>query len=113
MITQHYLKTNERTLYRAVKSEELDDIQQTGKFNLVLQSAEGKYFTSSAIDASSYAKKAYYGFGDPCYTMISTKISEELLSSPVRVDGHIPAYVLPESILKILTPTIHNTMDFQ
>lgn len=52
------------TLYRAVGPAELADIQANGILRN-LGSAEGKYFTTSAEAASSYAKQAVSAFGDP------------------------------------------------
>lgn len=53
-----------KTLYRAVGPAELSDIQKTGQL-INRGSAEGKYFTSSAENASDYAKQAVNAFGDP------------------------------------------------
>ena len=67
---------------------------------------EGKYFTSSPSAASSYAKEAVQAFGDPPYTTVSTPILTELLPTPVSVDGGIPAYVIPDTVLPSLKPTV-------
>ena len=73
-------------------------------------SAEGKYFTNSAEDASSYAKQAVKAFGDQPYTIIKTKVPTSSLPSPVSVDRGIPAYVLPNETLPGLKPEILNSM---
>ena len=65
-------------LWRAVKPAELADIQATGVFRNV-GSAEGKYFSTIAEGAASYAKQAFYGFNDPPYTLISTEAPSGLL----------------------------------
>jgi len=96
-------KTN---LYRAVKPAELTDIQNTGKFNIVPQSVEGKYFTSSYDNALKYGLMAEKAFGDPPYSIVSTIIQTSLLPKPVFVEAGIPAYVLPPSTLKTLTPSL-------
>ena len=98
-----------KTLYRAVGPVELSDIQQTGQL-INRGSAEGKYFTSSAENASDYAKQAVNVFGDPPYTTIKTEVSTSVLPSPVNVDGGIPAYVIPNEALPSLTPTVLDSM---
>jgi hypothetical protein len=98
------------TLYRAVKPDELADIQNTGQL-INRGSAEGKYFTSSSADASDYARQAVRAFGDPPYTTIRTDVPNSLLPSPVSVDGGIPAYVIPDEALRGLRPQVLNAMD--
>lgn len=71
------------TLYRAVGPAELAYIQKTGKL-VNLGSAEGKYFTTQAEAASSYARQAVRGFGDPPYTMVSTEISSSAITPVMR-----------------------------
>ena len=97
------------TVYRAVKPEELTDVQRTGQL-INRGSAEGKYFTSSAEDAAAYAKKAVSAFNDPPYTIIKTEVPTALLPKPVSVDGGIPAYVLPNEALPGLTPQVMPAM---
>jgi len=97
------------TLYRAVQPGELADIQKTGQL-INRGSAEGKYFTSSAEDAASYAKKAVTAFKDPPYTIIKTEVPTASLPTPVSVDGGIPAYVIPSAALPGLTPQVMPTM---
>jgi hypothetical protein len=95
------------SLYRAVKPEELADIQQSGQF-INRGSAEGKYFAITAEGAASYAKQAFYGFDDPAYTLIKTEIPASTLS-PLEiqtVDGNVPAVVVPNDSLRGLTPEI-------
>lgn len=78
------------TLYRAVQSAELDDIQATNMFRN-LGSAEGKYFTTSAEAASSYAKQAVNAFGDSPYTLIQTRVPNrgDRGSSPVIYNNYV------------------------
>lgn len=102
-------KGGSTTLYRAVGPDELADIHKTGKL-INRGSAEGKYFTNSAEDASSYAKQAVKAFGDQPYTIIKTKVPTSSLPSPVSVDRGIPAYVLPNETLPGLKPEILNSM---
>ena len=97
------------TLYRAVKPGELADIQETGQL-INRGSAGGKYFTSSAEDAATYAKKAVNAFKDPPYTIIKAKVPTASLPTPVSVDGGIPAYVIPNEALPGLTPQVMPTM---
>ena len=94
-------------LYRAVQPVELADIQKTGIFRN-LGDAEGKYFTTSIEGASSYAKKAVRGFGDPPYTLIRTQVPNNILNgiSPTFVDGGIPAWVIHDQRLEGLIPEI-------
>jgi RHS repeat-associated protein len=95
------------TLYRAVQPVELADIQKTGIFRN-LGDAEGKYFTTSIEGASSYAKKAVTGFGDPPYTLVKTQVPNNILNgiSPTFVDGGIPAWVIHDQSLEGLIPEI-------
>jgi RHS repeat-associated protein len=97
------------TLFRAVSPSELADISATGKFRN-LGSSEGKYFTISGSNASFYAKQAVSGFGDPAYTIVSTRVSNSTFRglAAVNVDRGIPAYVLPDAILGRLKPIILN-----
>jgi RHS repeat-associated protein len=99
------------TLYRSVGPSELADIQQTGVLRN-LGSAEGKYFTTSPDAASSYAKQAVKGFGDPPYTLIQTQAPKSILEglSPATVDRGIPAWVVPNARLQGLTPEVINWM---
>ena len=98
-------------LYRAVQPVELADIQKTGIFRN-LGDAEGKYFTTSIEGASSYAKKAVTGFGDPPYTLVKTQVPNNILSGipPTFVDGGIPAWVIHDQSLEGLIPEIVSWM---
>lgn len=98
-------------LFRAVGPAELADIHATNAFRN-LGSAEGKYFTTSAMDASSYAKQAVNGFGDLPYTLIETRVPKNIFTglSPARVDRGIPAWVIPSERLPGLVPTPLNSM---
>lgn len=99
------------TLYRAVGPDELADITATGAFRN-LGSAEGKYFTTSAENASWYAKQAVAGFGDAPYTIVQTQVPNSVLGglSSATVDRGVPAWVLPNNRLPGLTPTVNSTM---
>jgi len=99
------------TLFRAVGPAELSDINATGSLRN-LGSAEGKYFTTSAENASSYAQQAVAGFGDAPYTLISTDVSNSILDglTPAAVDRGIPAYVIPNANLPGLVPRVSNQM---
>lgn len=98
-----------KTLYRAVGPAELVDIQATQAFRN-LGSAEGKYFTTSAKEASAYAKQAVTAFGDQPYTIVSTEVSMSIFKGllPASVDGGITAWVIPGMRLEGLTPKIFN-----
>lgn len=96
-------------LYRAVMPDELMDIKNTGQF-INRGFAEGKYFTSSMDDAANYARQAVNAFDDPPYTIIKTQVPNNFLPTPVNVDGGIPAFVVPNSTLPSLTPTVMPTM---
>lgn len=102
-------KGRSTTLYRAVGPDELADIQKTGQL-VNRGSAEGKYFTTSAEHASSYAKQAVNAFGDTPYTIVKTKVPKSSLPSPVSVDRGIPAYVVPDKALQGLKPEVLNSM---
>ena len=99
------------TLYRAVKPEELVDIQEMGAF-VNRGFAEGKYFSTTTQGASSYAKQAYYGFGDPPYTLVTTQIPHSTITPGMRatVDGGVPVVVIPNDMLPSLTPRIEPSM---
>jgi hypothetical protein len=95
-------------LYRAVKPDELADIERIGGFQS-LPGLEGKYFTTSPSAASSYARQAVQGFGDPPYTIVSTQVPKQVLDIPgisATVDRGIPAFVLPNDTLPGLQPVI-------
>jgi RHS repeat-associated protein len=95
------------TLYRAVGPAELASINKSGAF-LNIAGIEGKYFTTSAAEASAYAKQAVRAFGDAPYTTVRTQVPNSFLKglSPVTVDGGIPAWVLPTDRLKGLVPNV-------
>jgi hypothetical protein len=89
----------------------LADIQATGVLRN-LGAAEGKYFTTSADAAASYARQAVKGFGDAPYTIIQARAPSSILQglTPATVDRGIPAWVIPGERLQGLTPQILNTM---
>lgn len=99
------------SLFRAVGPAELADINATGLLRN-LGSAEGKYFTTSAVAASAYAKKAVSAFGDSAYSIIETRVPNSILRglTPATVDGGIHAWVIPNDRLRGLTPTVLNYM---
>jgi hypothetical protein len=98
-------------LYRAVKPEELIDIQGRGAF-INRGFSEGKYFSTTAEGASSYAKQAYYGFGDPLYTLVTTHIPTAAITPGMcaTVDRGVPVVVIPNDMLPSLTPRIEPSM---
>lgn len=90
-----------------------------GKIWHLLSCAQGKtwhlrydtyayIFTTSPEAASSYAKQAVSGFGDPAYTLVQTQVPKSIFEglSPVTVDGGIPAWVIPNERLQGLIPEI-------
>ena len=97
------------SLYRAVGPAELASINKTGAFTNIA-GIEGKYFTTSAAEASAYGKQAVRAFGDAPYTTVRTQVPNSFLNglSPVKVDGGIPAWVLPTDRLKGLVPNVMN-----
>ena len=92
-------------LYRTVMPDELSDIRNTGKF-INRGSAEGKYFTISAEQASDYARQAVRAFGDPPYTNVRTRIPMSHLPRPFHVDGGIRTYVVPDNVRPTLKPEV-------
>ena len=100
---------SETTLYRAVMPDELQDIQEASQF-INRGSAEGKYFTTTSEAASDYSRQAVKAFKDPPYTTVKTIIPTQSLPEPVDVDGGIPAYVIPDSVLPTLKPEELNHM---
>ncbi|WP_157966674.1 hypothetical protein, partial [Fastidiosibacter lacustris] len=97
-------------VFRAVKPDELADIRKTGALNN-LPGLEGKYFTTSAESAASYAKQAVKAFGDPPYTIVKSQVPRSVLNQPgisATVDRGIPACVLPNKNLPGLVPQVLN-----
>ena len=95
------------TLWRAVNPAELADIEAIGVFRN-LGAAEGKYFSTTAEGAASYAKQAFYGFKDPPYALIRTEVPTRVLQqlSIQVVDRGVPAVVIPNQALPGLMPQI-------
>lgn len=95
------------SLFRAVGPAELADIKATGALRN-LGSAEGKYFTTSAAEASAYAKQAVKAFGDQPYTIIRTDVPNSIFKglSKEVVDRGIPAWVIPTERLPGLVPRV-------
>ena len=81
-------------------------------FRSISPSSEGKYFTTSAVEASSYAKMAVKGFGDPPYTLAATTAPRAVLRglTSAQVEGGIKAWVIPNERLPELPPTVLNQM---
>jgi hypothetical protein len=97
-------------LYRAVQPIELADIQESGRFVRGRSSIEGKYFTTTAQGAASYAKQAFYGFGDDAYTLVRTAVSSQIFSELDihTVDMNVPSVIIAEEVLPLLQPEILN-----
>ena len=95
------------SLFRAVGPDELADIYATNALRN-LGSAEGKYFTTSAVEAAAYAKQAVKAFGDQPYTIIRTDVPNGIFRSlsPAVVDRGIPAWVIPTDRLPGLVPRV-------
>ena len=93
-------------LYRAVGDAELGVINATGRIPPSLSGLEVKYFSATAEGASSYARQAVRGFGDPPYTLVETQIASNRLPEGVllQVDQNVPAVVVPNTHLPKLDP---------
>jgi len=100
------------TLYRVVDPRELASIQTTGRFLPSPGGGEGKYFSSTAGGAASYARQAARGFGWGPFTLVSTRVDPAMIpaSGRVSVDRGVPGVVVPNELLPILTPRIHRSM---
>ena len=98
-------------LYRAVQPRELADIQESGRFVRGRSSIEGKYFTTTAQGAASYAKQAFYGLGDDAYTLVRTEVSARIFSEldvhTVDTRASLPV-IIAEEVLPMLQPEILN-----
>ena len=96
-------------LFQAVGPAEFADIKATGALRN-LGSAEGTYFTTSAAEASAYAKQAVKAFGDQPYTIIRTDVPNSIFKglSPATVYRGIPAWVIPTDRLPGLAPSVMN-----
>jgi hypothetical protein len=97
-------------LYRAVGPHELADIQKTGAFRS-RPGIEGKYFTPTGQEASTYAREAVKAFGDPPYTIVRTQAPRSVLDLPgisATVEKGIRAYHVPNQSLSSLKPEILN-----
>ncbi len=90
-------------LYRAVKNPELSQITETGTFRtLPGVSVEGKYFTLTPEEASSFARQAYTKYPqEGPYTIVQTSIPQDALAEIpiVDVDVGISTVVIPEEML--------------
>lgn len=97
-------------LYRAVNPTELINIQKTNTFTN-LYGLEGKYFTTSGEQASTYAREAVNAFGDAPYTIVKTQVPQSILETPgisATIEKGIKAYQLPNEFLFGLKPEILN-----
>jgi RHS repeat-associated protein len=96
-----------RALYRAVTSEELATIVNSGG-RFVADAGGGKYFATTAEGAAQYARMASRAFGDGPYTIVRTTIERGLLralpDATVVVDRGIGTVRLPGSALPRLGP---------
>jgi filamentous hemagglutinin len=95
------------SLFRAVNPAELSDISANNGVFQNLGSAEGKYFSTTAEGAGSYAQQTFgTGLYEGPYTIVQTSIPTSLLT-PVMgatVDGGISTIVIPNTLLPSLTP---------
>lgn len=89
----------------------MTDIQETGQL-INRGMAEGKYFSTTAEGATSYAQQAVKAFGDPPYTLVTIEIPRSLLLPEMMadVDGGIQAVILPDHLLALLTPSVEGEM---
>ena len=97
-------------LYRAVGPDELADIQKSGVFRSPA-GIEGKYFTTSGEQASTYAREAVRAFGDDPYTIVRTQVPRSALDTPgisATVEKGINAIQLPNRSLPGLSPEVLN-----
>ena len=94
------------SLYRAVGDAELDVIRTTQRVPESLSGLEVKYFSATPEGASSYARQAVRGFGDPPYTLVEAQAPRSALPSDVlrQVDRNVPAVILPNGFLPQLGP---------
>ncbi len=95
------------SLYRAVKPDEVIQINTTGKLENI-RGIERKYFSTTYDGAKQYASMAEKGFGDQPYKIVETKISKiifESLPSDLKeiVDNGIQAVLIPTESLDVLS----------
>ncbi len=91
-------------LYRAVKDPELSQISETGTFQTLPGiSVEGKYFSLTPEEASSFGRQAYTRYPqEGPYTVVETSIPQDALAEIPIVDvdvGGISSVVIPEEML--------------
>ncbi len=95
------------TLFRAVNPAELSDLSANGGVFRNLGSAEGKYFSTTAEGAGSYAQQTFgTGLYEGPYTVVQTTIPSSSLT-PVMgasVDRGISTIVVPNNLLPSLSP---------
>ena len=99
------------SLFRAVTSAELADINSLGRFRVPSGGNEGKFFATSAEGAASYAKQAYEAgglFREGPYTIVGTQLERALVTDMMRapwgVDRGIQTIVVPSEMLPRLAP---------
>ena len=95
-------------LFRAVRPDELADLQKTGKFSNP-PGIEVKYFSTTPEGAQSYAAQATRAFGDGPYKIVETSIPESAITPDMQVvvDRGIPTVVVPTEVLpQLSTPII-------
>jgi len=94
------------TLFRAVSSSELADIEATGAYRSLAGQTEGKYFFDTAEQASNFARM----MGDGPYTTTSIELTPGELSFGQRINplGEGPGYFFPSPNIPSGTVNIFN-----
>lgn len=95
-------------MYRAVRAEELEEIQRTNQFRNP-EGIEVKYFVLTVEEAERYAKLAVQAFRDSPYSIVRTAVVAEILDREgvaVTVDGGIRTYVLTSEMIEGLKPEL-------
>lgn len=108
-----YKALTSTTLYRAVLPGELEDLNATkGLFRLKPGGGnnEVKFFSPSKESLSEWVKRDVTAYPKNTYTIVETSIPKSALNaegvSVMTVDFGLPAVMLPEKILPLLTPAI-------
>lgn len=91
-------------LFRAVRPEELAEIEKNGKFSNP-PGIEVKYFSTTPEGAQSYTSQATRAFGDGPYRIVETSIPESAITPDMQVvvDRGIPTVVVPTEVLPQLS----------
>ena len=106
-------------LYRAVQDSELNQILETGSFQIPEGGIEGKTFSTSAEGAACYAKQAYRAWPhEGPYSLVKSSIPEDLITPDMvpetGVDGGIQSIVVPAQTLpQLATPEIQTDMPIE